>query len=248
MRPEPRAFALGSGQYATRPGDLSDLLLQDVETTPCTRMSRIEDAVRAVQAFVQRARLGLEPTLTVTAAFARLWDKRFASLRTWQSCRRREIYLENWIEWDDLRVARRVEAFRFLEDELRRSTLTVPVPGGGSWWPSWQPPAHRRWNCKTGSLPPLCSCLRLPRRRDSACLAPSGAGRPGLARASSQFGSGGWRCRRSGATGVLGPWPSAQAASPGVASDRSRRRGGYDRDAAALWLRSAIGLGRSSVA
>ena len=105
-------------------------------------MSRIEDAVRAVQAFVQRARLGLEPTLTVTAAFARLWDKRFASLRTWQSCRRREIYLENWIESDDLRVARRVEAFRFLEDELRRSTLTVPVPGGGSWWPSWQPPAH----------------------------------------------------------------------------------------------------------
>ena len=137
------ALPWAPGQHAQRPGDLSGLLLQDVETGPRTRMSRIEDAVRAVQAFVQRARLGLElPGFAVTPAFARLWETRFASFAAWQTAARRDMYLENWIEWDDLREARKVEAFGFLEQQLRRSTLTVAVPGGGVWWPDTRPPGH----------------------------------------------------------------------------------------------------------
>jgi len=234
------------GQYATRPGDLSDLLLQDVETTPCTRMSRIEDAVRAVQAFVQRARLGLEPTLTVTPAFARLWDKRFASLRTWQSCRRREIYLENWIEWDDLRVARRVEAFRFLEDELRRSTLTVPVPGGGSWWPSWQPPAH--------------PSLELLQDREPATLVqlPAAASAEGLGLLGAQWRSASPAWLAPLVNSVQAGGAAGGAGATGGAPARGRRRkqqaqaspptdpgggAGTTGTPLPLWLRSAIGLG-----
>ena len=128
------------GQYARYPGDVSDLLLQDTERGLCTRMSRIEDAIRTVQAFVQRARLGLEPSFAVTPPFAKVWEMRFASLHTWQACRRREVYLENWVEWDDLRAARRIEAFRFLDDQLRAAALTVALPGGLLWWPGDRPP------------------------------------------------------------------------------------------------------------
>jgi hypothetical protein len=136
------ALSWAPGGFAQQPGDLSDLLLQDVATGIRTRMSRVEDAVRTVQEFVQRARLGLEPALAVTPAFARLWDERFASFSAWQRCARREMYTENWIEWDDLRAARKIEAFRFLDEELRSATLTVAVPGGMSWWPDGQPPGH----------------------------------------------------------------------------------------------------------
>ena len=154
------ALSWAPGQYAQQPGDLSDLLLQDVSTGICTRMSRIEDAVRAVQAFVQRARLGLEPGFAVTPAFARLWDNRFASFSTWQACARREMYAENWIEWDDLRTARRIEAFRFLEDELRQSTLTVAVPGGMSWWTGGRPPAQRSANAIRSAAACLAGFVR----------------------------------------------------------------------------------------
>jgi hypothetical protein len=132
----------GTGLHARRPCDLSDLLLQDVEAGLCERASRVEDAVSAVQTFVQRARLGLEPGFPVGPAFCQLWEKRFASFRAWQSCKRREIYRESWIDWDELAAARHSEAFRFLESELRRSTLTVAAPGGLEWWPAQALPVY----------------------------------------------------------------------------------------------------------
>ena len=132
----------GPGAFAREARDLSDLLLQDVEAGICERASRIEDAVSAVQAFVQRARLGLEPSLVPGPEFVEVWDGRFASFRTWECCKQREVYRENWIDWDELQAARRVEAFRFLESELRSATLTVAVPGGLEWWPGRRPPVH----------------------------------------------------------------------------------------------------------
>ncbi|MBV9775059.1 MAG: hypothetical protein JO040_13990 [Gemmatimonadetes bacterium] len=130
------------GGHAATPRDLTDLLLQDVEVGTCQRASRIEEAVGAVQKFVQRARLGLEPGFAVTPAFALLWDRLFSSFRVWEACRRRQVYRENWIAWDELEKARRSEAFRFLESELRRAALTVPVPGGMEYWPGKRPPPH----------------------------------------------------------------------------------------------------------
>lgn len=131
-----------AGQHVAQPRDLSDLLLQDVEASLREHASRIEDAISAVQAFVQRARLGLEPGFDVSPDFIRLWEGRFATFRVWQACKRREIYHENWIEFDDLDKARQTEAFRLLEGRLRRLDLTAPEPGGMDWWPGPRPPAH----------------------------------------------------------------------------------------------------------
>ena len=61
----------------------------------------------------------------------------------WRACKQRLQYKENWIEWDDLRRARRVEAFRTLETKLRQSELAIAAPGGGDWWPG-EPALVRR--------------------------------------------------------------------------------------------------------
>ena len=79
----------------------------------------------------------------MTPGFARLWEREFTSFRVWQACERRRLYKENWIEWDELEKARRVEAFRFLEDRLCADQLTVAAPGDfHAWWPDDRPPVH----------------------------------------------------------------------------------------------------------
>ena len=220
--------------HAQRPGDLSDLLLQDAATGPRTRMSRIEDAVRAVQAFVQRARLGLEPGFTVTPAFARLWETRFASYDVWQAAARRDIYLENWIEWDDLRAARKVEAFRFLEQQLRRSTLTVAVPGGGTWWPDSRPPGY--------------SPLEVLQDRELATsdLLPAAVAQEGLGLLGAQrrVASPAWLAPDlAPATGGGGGGDVAQVADSGAQAPSAPAAG----TALPLWLQAAADLGTQFV-
>ncbi|WP_421907369.1 neuraminidase-like domain-containing protein [Mameliella sp.] len=122
------------GGFATRARDLSDLFLQDADAGLCQKLSRVEEAIRAVQQFVDRARLGLEAGFTPGPAFASAWERHFVDFRTWQACKRREIYRENWIGWSEEAVVKGSEAFRFLESELRRNDLTLPIPGGGVHW------------------------------------------------------------------------------------------------------------------
>jgi hypothetical protein len=129
--------------YASKPRDLSDLLLIDVETGLCEKASRIDEAITAAQSFIRRARLGLEPGWMITGEFARMWDREFVSFHVWQACKRRHLYKENWIEWGELEKARRIEAFGFLESKLRSSELTAPAPGGLEWWPDEKLPIHK---------------------------------------------------------------------------------------------------------
>jgi hypothetical protein len=132
-----------SGVPASSAKELSELLLIDVEAGLCERASRIEEAITAVQTLVRRARLGLEMHARhPDPAFSLLWDRSFATFRTWQACKSKQTYRENWIVFDELEEARRTEGFRFLESELRRATLTVPVPGGLTYWDGARPPAH----------------------------------------------------------------------------------------------------------
>jgi hypothetical protein len=128
------ALPFEPGAYATKPEDIADLLLLDVQTGLCETASRIEEAISAVQSFVRRARLTLEPGWKVGREFAKLWDSHFASFHVWQKAKRRELYAEYWIEWAEIGAARRIEAFRFLESELRNATLSVAAPGGADWW------------------------------------------------------------------------------------------------------------------
>jgi hypothetical protein len=130
------------GGIAKTPKDLTDLLLIDVEAGVCERVTRIEDAITALQTYERRARLGLEPAWHPSTSFAVLWDSSFTSFRIWQTCRVKETYRENWIEWREFEKARRSEAFRFLEAELRGATLTVPAPGGLVYWEGATLPAH----------------------------------------------------------------------------------------------------------
>ncbi len=126
---------LPAGEFATMARDLSDVLLLDVEAGVCERTTRIDEAISAVQTFVRRARLDLEPGWRCTREFMRLWERQFATFRIWQACKRRQMYKENYIEWGELEKARRVEAFCFLEAKLKSCSLTAAVPGGLEWWP-----------------------------------------------------------------------------------------------------------------
>ncbi|QEL71780.1 MULTISPECIES: neuraminidase-like domain-containing protein [unclassified Bacillus cereus group] len=130
------------GGFATEVKHLSELLLMDVEVGICQKASRIEEAISAVQLFIQRARLGLEPAFVVSQDFILAWDRHFATYCIWETCKRRDIYRENWVEWDEWQKAKRTEAFQFLESELRSATLTMPVPGGLTYWNGLRPPAH----------------------------------------------------------------------------------------------------------
>jgi len=132
-----------NGESATASVDLSDLLLLDVDVGVCETASRIEEAITAVQSFVRRARLGLEPGWTVGGEFGLMWDRHFGSFQVWQACKRRHVYKENYIEWEELEKARRIEAFRLLESQLSRSALSLAHSGGLEWWPDERPPAHR---------------------------------------------------------------------------------------------------------
>src|SRR5262249_32856180 len=116
--------------------------------------------------FIRRARLGLEVTWTVGSAFAHLWDCRFTNYQVWQACRRKELYKENWIDWHELEKAQKIEAFAFLDEQLKRATLTVAEPGGVDYWPDRLPPSH----------PDLC----LLQQRDPAEMQILPAAREGL--------------------------------------------------------------------
>ncbi len=154
--------ALPWGGFAERAVDLSELLLMDVEAGVCQKASRIEEAISSVQLFVQRARLGLEPNFEISNDFALLWDRRFATYAVWLQCKRREIYPENWIHWKELHEARRTEGYLFLESELRRSALTIPVPGGLEHWPNRRPPKHPSLTTLQAREPATIASLELP--------------------------------------------------------------------------------------
>jgi len=160
------------GGYARAPKDLSELLLLDVEVGLCERASRVEEAVTAAQTFVQRARLGLEGSASLPDALVLLWDRRFATFRTWEACKRRELYRENWIAWNEMAKARGTEAYRFLESELRRADLTVPAPGGMTFWngaPATSASSSRSpsRSARTSGETPTGRCRRSARRRRS---------------------------------------------------------------------------------
>jgi hypothetical protein len=135
-------YLCAPGSLASSPEELSGMLLLDVRAGLRESASRIEDAISAVQTFVRRARMGLEPAWVVTGAFAHMWDCRFLSFRVWQACKRRELYKEDVIEWIELEKDKKIEAVGFLDEQLKRATLTIAVPGGVDWWPDHLPPAH----------------------------------------------------------------------------------------------------------
>jgi len=230
--------------YASKPADLSDLLLLDVETGGCEKASRIEEAITAVQTFIRRSRLGLEPNWSVGGEFVRLWDSRFRSYRTWEKCKLRELYRENWIEWTERGKARRIEAFQFLESELRSSTLTLAAPGGLDWWDDDAESLEHAPVLLQTRVPSQLQALTAPpqsptREGLSTLSSPEYAARPtwlaAVPPASAATGSGG------GSTGGTGNPPNAPKAVPALA--KAAAEGSAQPVSVPLWMESAIKLG-----
>ena len=120
--------------FATSPQDLSDLLLQDVLVGIRQRASRIEDAIQAVQTYVQRAKIGLEPQFLVDRQFSELWSCRFSSFQTWRAWKRRTLYRESWIHWDDVRRLDTSEGYSYYKKELQKGIVSFTNPGRRMWW------------------------------------------------------------------------------------------------------------------
>jgi hypothetical protein len=150
------------GGFATKAKHLSELLLIDVEAGLCQKTSRIEEAISAFQLYIDRARLGLEADFVALADFVFAWDRHFASFQVWQACKRRQIYRENWIEWSEVAKARESEAYQFLESELRRTDLTLPVPGGLTHWMNSGLPSHSNLTLLQKREPATMSFVNLP--------------------------------------------------------------------------------------
>jgi len=75
---------------------LFELFLIDVGTSACALTSRIVQASAAVQHFVQRIQLGLEPELSPDTIDAELWD--WVKLyRVWEANRKIFLYPENYL-------------------------------------------------------------------------------------------------------------------------------------------------------
>jgi hypothetical protein len=120
--------------FVIKPSDLSDLLLQDVEAKLWEKSTRIDDAIYAVKFLIQRARLGLESSIQLTSAFKKDWEDHFSSFEKWLAWKKKSLYNENWIQWDELRELESFEGARFLKQELSEYVSSIVEPGKPMWW------------------------------------------------------------------------------------------------------------------
>jgi hypothetical protein len=76
---------------------LFEYFLMDVEMEPCMLTSRIRHALSAVQTFIERCLMNLEPRVSPTSIKANWWEwmKRY---RVWEANRKVFLWPENWLE------------------------------------------------------------------------------------------------------------------------------------------------------
>ena len=228
-------YLCGPGGIAESPKEISQLLLLDVEAGLCEKASRIDEAISAVQTFIQRARLNLEPGWTVSKEFVRLWDRKFRTYHVWEICKRRELYKENWIEWCELEKAEKIEAFRFLDEQLRRVTLTIAAPGGVDYWPDELPPTHPAIQLLQKRDVATMQLLPQPREGLDLLASPERAGRPSWLTDVPEQSS---ASPRPGIPGrATGTTPPAGAA-PGAGAGSGSANGNLP-----YWMEAAIALG-----
>ncbi|MCC6874872.1 MAG: hypothetical protein IT378_11255, partial [Sandaracinaceae bacterium] len=99
---------------------IGDALLMDAQMGACARTSRLKDAIRTVQVFVQRILVGAEGDLRLNEEEAREWQWR-KSFRVWEANRKVFLYPENWLR-PELR-GDKTPFFEALEGELASADL-----------------------------------------------------------------------------------------------------------------------------
>ncbi|GEM_PF-4969834 len=101
--------------------DLFSYYLIDTQMTPAVSSSRIVQATLAIQLFVQRIQMNLEPGLSMRPENKKNWE--WMSLyRVWEANRKIFLYPENWIE-PELRDDK-TPFFEDLEKELTSNEIT----------------------------------------------------------------------------------------------------------------------------
>jgi hypothetical protein len=120
---KPKPTDAPTGKW-TNSNDLFAYYLIDVEMCPCQPSSRIVQASAAVQMFVQRCLMGLEPN-AVASEKDDGWQQWswMRQYRVWEANRRVFAYPENYAE-PELRRDKS-EIFQKLEDELRQKDVTA---------------------------------------------------------------------------------------------------------------------------
>lgn len=101
---------------------LSEYLLIDVETSACDVTSAIVEGTAAVQTYLQRCRLSIEPGVVSLGDIASVWWPWLANYRVWEANRKIFLYPENYID-PNLRRDR-TDLFRKLQEELQQSNIT----------------------------------------------------------------------------------------------------------------------------
>lgn len=102
--------------------DLYQYLLIDTEMSACDRTSLIAEGIGAVQLYMQRCRLNLEPGVTDLQVPDVWWDW-MSNYRIWEANRRIFVYPENYVEPTLRRGAS--PQFDSLRDELKQNDITV---------------------------------------------------------------------------------------------------------------------------
>ncbi len=103
------------------PDKLFEYFLMDVQMDPCMQTSRIRHALSAVQLFIERCFMNLEPRVSPATLNVKQWEwmKRY---RVWEANRKVFLYPENWLE-PELRDDKS-PFFKEIESELLQSDIT----------------------------------------------------------------------------------------------------------------------------
>ncbi len=101
--------------------DLYAHFLIDVEMSSCMETSRLVLATNAVQLFIQRIFLGLEPDIPFADTQKEEWKWR-KNYRVWEAARKVFLYPENWLV-ESLRLDK-TPFFESLEEELMQGELS----------------------------------------------------------------------------------------------------------------------------
>ncbi|MDJ0717264.1 MAG: neuraminidase-like domain-containing protein [Prochloraceae cyanobacterium] len=101
--------------------DLSQDLLIDVETSSCASVSYIKEATLAIQTYLHRCRMGLEPGVN-KLDIPEIWWQWMMNYRVWEANRKIFLYPENYLD-PSLRQTK-TPIYKELEEELLQSEVT----------------------------------------------------------------------------------------------------------------------------
>ncbi|WYZ35517.1 hypothetical protein EsH8_X_000164 [Colletotrichum jinshuiense] len=122
--------------------ELTNRLLLDVEAGIDETITRVDDAIAAVQRFMQRLVLGLEGnTFQPSQKALEQWACELSSFDKWQAAQRRRYYFENWIHWEEVNKQSQSESLQSLKKFLKGDVSTVSAPVRSQFWQQPQLPA-----------------------------------------------------------------------------------------------------------